>query len=88
MAMPKTQGTAKALEWGSPTRFLKGVGPEKQKLLERLELEVLADLFYFFPRRYEKRFPVKKVSELTFLDKECVVGTVSKCGMRYSRTTR
>ncbi len=60
----------------SSVRYLKGVGPEKQKILARLGLEVLGDLFYLFPRRYEKRFPVKKIRELKFADKECVEGRV------------
>ena len=33
----------------TPVRFLKGVGPERSKILARVELETLGDLFYFFP---------------------------------------
>ena len=65
----------------SPVRYLKGVGPEKQKIMARLGLEKLSDLFYFFPRRYEKRFPVKKIAQLSFADKECVAGVVTRCGL-------
>jgi len=62
----------------TPVRYLKGVGPERSRLLARLGLETIEDLFYFFPRRYENRFPVKTVSELTCGDdKECVAGRIS-----------
>ncbi len=71
---PKTPPIAMTLQ--SPVRYLKGVGPEKQKILSRLDLNLFSDLFYFFPRRYEKRFPIKKIAELRFADKECVAGTV------------
>ena len=73
----ETQVLGRGLDWASPVRYLRGVGPEKQKLLARLGLDRVGDLFYFFPRRYEKRFPVKKVSELTYTGKECVGGTVT-----------
>lgn len=70
----------------TPVRFLKGVGPEKSKILARLGLETVEDLFYFFPRRYEDRFPVKPLSEITRQDKECVTGSVTSRGM--IRTSR
>ena len=77
MAEPKIQAKPLKPGLGTSVRYLKGVGPEKQKILARLGLSVLSDIFYFFPRRYEKRFPVKKVNQLVFADKECVSGTVT-----------
>ncbi len=70
----------------TPIRYLKGVGPEKSKILSRLELETVEDLFTFFPRRYENRFPVKPVSEITTEGKECVIGSVLSRGI--IRTSR
>lgn len=70
----------------TPVRYLKGVGPEKSKVLSRLELETVDDLFYFFPRRYEDRFPVRKISELGTEEKECVAGVVTSRGI--IRTSR
>ncbi len=58
-------------------RTLKGVGPERTKILSRLGLHTLEDLFYFFPRRYEDRSPIKTISELSLGEKECVQGVVS-----------
>ncbi len=62
-------------------RYLKGVGPERHKILERLGLLTLEDLFYFFPRRYEDRSQVKKVPELVEGQKECVRGQISSRGI-------
>lgn len=53
-------------------QYLKGVGPERSKLLARLGIGTVGDLFYFFPRRYENRSPVKRPGDLLFLEKECV----------------
>lgn len=57
-------------------RYLKGVGPERYKLLTKLDLFTLEDLFYFFPRRYESRKPIKNVEELNLEDKQCVQGII------------
>ena len=46
----------------TPVQFLKGVGPQRAKLLERLELRTAADLLFFFPRSYQD------VSELRSID--------------------
>ena len=45
-------------------RFLRGVGPEKAKLLNKLGIEKIEDLITYFPREYEDRSMAKKVSEL------------------------
>ncbi|OIO39320.1 MAG: ATP-dependent DNA helicase RecG [Candidatus Omnitrophica bacterium CG1_02_49_16] len=73
----------------TPLRFIKGVGPERSKTLERLGLVTLTDAFYFFPRRYENRWPIKKISEISFEEKECVSGAVQSRGLirtKYGKT--
>ncbi len=70
----------------TPLQYLKGVGPERSKVLARLNLVTILDLLYFFPRRYENRLPVKLIGELVFEDKECVRGVVSSCGVMRLRT--
>jgi len=44
-------------------RFVKGVGPGKLRLLNRLGIETIEELLYCLPRRYEDRSKIKKVSE-------------------------
>lgn len=50
------------LSLDSDVRFIKGVGPGRALLLERLSVRTVRDLLYLFPRRYEDR------RELTPLD--------------------
>jgi len=45
-------------------RFVKGVGPSKLKVLNRLRIETVEDLLYCIPRRYEDRSKIKKVSDV------------------------
>ncbi len=62
-------------------RYLKGVGPERFKVLARLGLFRLEDLFYFFPRRYEDRRMIKAVAQAVPDEKECIDGVVSSRGL-------
>ena len=36
-------------------RFLKGIGPQREKSYQRLGIRSIEDLLYYFPRRYEDR---------------------------------
>ena len=36
-------------------QFLKGIGPAKAKLFERLEISSIADLLHYYPRTYQDR---------------------------------
>jgi ATP-dependent DNA helicase RecG len=43
---------------------LKGVGPQRAKLLKRLGVESVGDLIHFYPRRYEDRRNLKTLAEV------------------------
>ncbi|MBI3315942.1 MAG: ATP-dependent DNA helicase RecG [Candidatus Omnitrophica bacterium] len=86
MSNEKKQGECPKITLSTPVRFLKGVGPERSRILAQLELHTLEDLFYFFPRRYENRAPIKSVSEISFKEKECVRGVVSSRGFFRTKT--
>ncbi len=45
-------------------RYLKGVGPQRAKLLKRLGVETIGDLLHFYPRRYEDRRNLKTLAEV------------------------
>ena len=48
----------------SSIQYLKGVGPKKYQLLNKLNIESREYLFYFFPRSYEDRRKIEKISDL------------------------
>ncbi|MEW6009040.1 MAG: ATP-dependent DNA helicase RecG [Candidatus Omnitrophota bacterium] len=48
----------------SPVKFLKGVGPARAKSLQRLGIQTVEDLLYFFPRRYEDRKQFTQIAKL------------------------
>ena len=55
--------TAKPPEHGldSAVQFLKGVGPQRAKLLGKLGIETIGDLLFHFPRRHEDRSQMAKL---------------------------
>ncbi|GAV25011.1 ATP-dependent DNA helicase RecG [Carboxydothermus islandicus] len=59
-----------------PVQYLKGVGPQKAKLLQKLKIETVKDLIYYFPKRYEDRSSLKKINELINDEVTTVLGTI------------
>ena len=45
-------------------RYLKGVGPARETLFNKLGISNISDLIYYFPRDYEDRTKTKKIIEL------------------------
>lgn len=48
----------------APLSVIKGAGPRRAALLEKLGLRTIYDLLFFFPRKYEDRRNVRKISAL------------------------
>lgn len=57
---------------------LKGIGPKRIKLLERLNIFSEEDLLYHFPRKYENRSPVKSVQDLVSGCNGTIKGIIKK----------
>lgn len=45
-------------------QFIKGVGPSRVKLLNKLGITTLEDLITYYPRNYEDRSQPKNIAEL------------------------
>ena len=52
------------MELTDDVKFVKGVGPNRAKLLNKLNIYTLKDLITYFPRQYEDRSKPKKIAEL------------------------
>ncbi len=57
-------------------RFIKGVGPHRSNLLNKLGIKTVRDAFYYLPYRYEDRSNIKKIGDLTYGNVETVSGKV------------
>jgi ATP-dependent DNA helicase RecG len=67
-------------------RYIKGVGPAKATLFEKLGVRTVSDLFYYLPRRYEDRTNVVKPSEVEPGRAQAVRGKVMKTSFFRART--
>ncbi len=66
-------------------RYLKGVGPKRAEELGRLQIKTLKELLYYFPRRYEDRRKLEKISALIINRVSLISGEVIATYSRKSR---
>lgn len=65
-------------------RYVKGVGPSRARLLGRLGINIIEDIFYYFPRRYEDRTRFNEIAGLKIGEYQMVRGKILKGGQRLS----
>src|SRR5690606_723243 len=66
-------------------QYVRGVGPRRAKLLERLDLRTARDLLYHLPRRYEDASTIRKIGELETGFDASIIGTVVAKGVLPTR---
>jgi RecG-like helicase len=49
---------------GKEIRFLKGIGPKRNKLFQRLGIHNIFDLFWYIPRSYFDRSHISPITSL------------------------
>ncbi len=64
-------------------QFIKGVGPGKAKLLEKLCLTSIEDCLYFLPFRFDDRTQCKKISQAVAGEYVTVTGEVVNAGTMF-----
>jgi ATP-dependent DNA helicase RecG len=70
----------------TPTQFLKGVGPQRAELLERLGLHTACDILFCFPRDYEDMTDRRSIAALEEGKLQSVVGVVDDIELRSTGT--
>ena len=66
----------------TPVQFLKGVGPARAELLERLGLHTVRDVLFFFPRDYQDLSDEREVDQLEEGKLQSVRGVVEDIDLR------
>lgn len=59
-----------------------GIGPKSAKTLRKLGLEVLGDLLWYFPRRYDDYSQLKTINRIWFGEDVTIIGTVEDINLR------
>jgi ATP-dependent DNA helicase RecG len=65
-------------------RYVKGVGPKREKIFNKLGVRNIEDLLYYFPRRYEDRTRFVPIAKLEAGKEQTVKATVVVSGQRRS----
>ena len=73
------------MELTDDVKFVKGVGPNRVKLLNKLNIYTLEDLITYFPREYEDRSKPKKIKD-TENGEECLIEGIAVSKVREIRT--
>ncbi|MCA9119901.1 MAG: ATP-dependent DNA helicase RecG [Planctomycetaceae bacterium] len=72
----------------TPIQYLKGVGPQRAELLERLGLRRAIDLLFFFPRDYQDMSELRAIPQLEENVPISVCGVVDEIDERNTGTGR
>src|SRR6185295_1630424 len=68
-----------------PGQCLKGVGPQRAELFERLDLHTARDVLFFFPRDYQDLTDLRAIRDLEEDKLVSVHGTVEEVDLRGTR---
>jgi ATP-dependent DNA helicase RecG len=58
-------------------QYIKGVGPARAAVLNRLDIKTVRDIIYYFPRAWVDRSDIKPINKVTPGEKETVKGVVT-----------
>ncbi len=61
-----------------PAQFVRGVGPQRAKLLESLGVRTLGDLIEYFPFRYEEQPPPRRIDDLDIGELSTVIAAIER----------
>ncbi|MGD0652785.1 MAG: ATP-dependent DNA helicase RecG [Thermoguttaceae bacterium] len=70
----------------TPVQYLKGVGPERAELLNRLELHTVADVLFYFPRDYQDFTDERAIANLEEGKLQTIRGVVDDIELRTSQS--
>ncbi len=68
-----------------PVKYLKGVGPHWEKLLKKLDIIEIGDIFFHIPRLYIDRSTISRIEDVKIGDTATVLGEVISFTSRRSR---
>lgn len=71
---------------GIPIRYIKGVGPKKALLFNKIGVETVSDLLYYLPRRYEDRTRLVEIKNAVIGEEQGIVGRIVKKNVFRART--
>ncbi|MBH0202794.1 MAG: ATP-dependent DNA helicase RecG [Nitrospira sp.] len=81
-------GVGRSNLWNLPVRFVKGVGPKRTSVLQRLHIETVEDALWTIPWRYEDRSVMTPVGSLVPGMMASICGVIGACKAKRTRNRR
>lgn len=81
-------GTRRSDLWNLPVRFIKGVGPKRINVLQRLHIATVEDALWTVPWRYEDRSVMTPIGNLVPGMMASICGVIRKCEAKRTRNRR
>tara|TARA_B100000029_G_C17609750_1_gene969089 strand:- start:16677 stop:18770 length:2094 start_codon:yes stop_codon:yes gene_type:complete len=69
----------------TPVQYIKGIGPKRALVLNKIGIETAIDLLYFFPRRHLDRTSITPIKKIIRGKKVTIVATVEASGLVQAR---
>ena len=69
-------------------QFLKGVGPKRSEILEKLGIHTIHGMLYYFPRDYKDRTRIQKISEAKIGAEITIQGKILAINNRMARNRK
>jgi len=82
---PEEEQPHKRLGLDSPVTTLVGIGPSHTKRFQRLGVEIIRDLLYLFPHRYNDFSSMKTINQLEYGEEVTIIGNVWQTKVRETR---
>ncbi|MCS7175404.1 ATP-dependent DNA helicase RecG [Pseudothermotoga sp.] len=73
---------SQAKQLSSEIKYARGVGPKREKLLQKLGINTLEDLIFYFPREYEDRRRVLSLKDVLVGEKVTTKGKIMSVEMK------
>ncbi len=81
-------GAGRSDLWNLPIRFVKGVGPKRTNVLQRLHIVTVEDALWTIPWRYEDRSVITPIGDLVPGMSVSVCGVIGTCEAKRTRNRR
>ena len=81
-------GAGRSDLWNLPVRFIKGVGPKRTNVLQRLHIATVEDALWTVPWRYEDRSVMTPIGNLVPGMIASICGVIEKCEAKRTRNRR
>lgn len=72
----------------APLTVIRGIGPKKAEILEKLNLHTLHDLLHYYPRRYDDFSQLKTINRLAYGEETTIIGSVENIFSRDAKRSK